>query len=76
LGNLPALDLRVAKWQVVTPSHVRPSRVPGKADTPKPRCLGSAHACPNKIKFGCAHRGMRPAWTPEDHGASRPNLTW
>ncbi|PKI45188.1 hypothetical protein CRG98_034425 [Punica granatum] len=50
-GNLSALDLRVVKWQVATPSHVRPSRVPGKVDTPKPRCLGSAHACPNKIKF-------------------------
>ncbi|PKI45545.1 hypothetical protein CRG98_034063 [Punica granatum] len=39
LGNLPALDLRVVKWQVATPSHVRPSRVPGKVDTPKPRCI-------------------------------------
>ncbi|PKI67626.1 hypothetical protein CRG98_011982 [Punica granatum] len=51
-GNLPALDLRVVKWQVATPSHVRPSRVPGKVDTPKPRLLRSAYACPDEIKFG------------------------
>ncbi|PKI72522.1 hypothetical protein CRG98_007086, partial [Punica granatum] len=53
-GNLPALDLRVVKWQVATPSHVRPSRVPGKVDTPKPRLLRRAHACPDEMKFGCA----------------------
>ncbi|PKI65232.1 hypothetical protein CRG98_014381 [Punica granatum] len=29
-GNLPVLDFQVVKWQVVTPSHVRPLRVPGK----------------------------------------------
>ncbi|PKI52294.1 hypothetical protein CRG98_027315 [Punica granatum] len=51
-GNLPALDLRVAKWQVATPSHARPSRIPGKVDTPKPRRIGFAHACPDEIKFG------------------------
>ncbi|PKI38498.1 hypothetical protein CRG98_041112 [Punica granatum] len=56
-GNLPVLDIRVAKWQVATPSHVRPLRVPEKADTPKPRCLGSVHACPDEIKFGCAQLG-------------------
>ncbi|OWM82731.1 hypothetical protein CDL15_Pgr024881 [Punica granatum] len=53
-GNLPALDPRVVKWQVATPSHVRPSRVPGKVDTPKPRLLRRAHACPDEMKFGCA----------------------
>ncbi|PKI37189.1 hypothetical protein CRG98_042420 [Punica granatum] len=51
-GNLPALDLRVVKWQVATPSHVRPSRVPGKVDTPKPRCMRRAHTCPDETKFG------------------------
>ncbi|PKI32366.1 hypothetical protein CRG98_047243, partial [Punica granatum] len=56
-GNLPALDLRVEKWQVATPSHVRPSRVPGKVDTPKPRCIGFAHAYPDETKFGCAQLG-------------------
>ncbi|OWM70406.1 hypothetical protein CDL15_Pgr008695 [Punica granatum] len=56
-GNLPARDLRVVKWQVVTPSHVRPSRIPEKVDTPKPRCIGLAHACPDEIKFGCAQLG-------------------
>ncbi|PKI77236.1 hypothetical protein CRG98_002357 [Punica granatum] len=56
-GNLPALYLRVVKWQVATSSHVRPSRVLGKVDTPKPRCIGSAHACPDEIKFGCAQLG-------------------
>ncbi|PKI73018.1 hypothetical protein CRG98_006593 [Punica granatum] len=39
---------------MATPSHVRPSRVPGKVDTPKPRLLRRAHACPDEIKFGCA----------------------
>ncbi|PKI48949.1 hypothetical protein CRG98_030647 [Punica granatum] len=57
-GNLPALDPRVIKWQVATPSHVRPSRVPGKVDTPKPRLLRRAHACPDDIKFGCAQPSL------------------
>ncbi|PKI70955.1 hypothetical protein CRG98_008688 [Punica granatum] len=56
-SNLPALDFRVIKWQVATPSHVRPSRVPGKVDTPEPRCIGFAHACPDEIKFECAQLG-------------------
>ncbi|PKI47863.1 hypothetical protein CRG98_031737 [Punica granatum] len=51
-GNLPALDLWVVKWQVATPSHVRPLRAPGKVDTPKPRLLRRAHACPDEMKFG------------------------
>ncbi|PKI69502.1 hypothetical protein CRG98_010105 [Punica granatum] len=51
-GNLSALDPRVVKWQVATPSHVRPSRVPGKVDTPKPRLLRRTHVCPDEIKFG------------------------
>ncbi|PKI56240.1 hypothetical protein CRG98_023371 [Punica granatum] len=53
-GNLPALDFQVVKWQVATPSHVRPSRVLVKVDTPKPRLLRRAHACPDEIKFGYA----------------------
>ncbi|PKI76483.1 hypothetical protein CRG98_003132 [Punica granatum] len=53
-GNLPALDLQVVKWQVATPSHVRPSRFPGKVDTPKSRCIRFAHACPDEMKFECA----------------------
>ncbi|PKI52679.1 hypothetical protein CRG98_026928 [Punica granatum] len=36
-GNLPALDLRIVKWQVATPSHVRPSRVPGKRELAQTR---------------------------------------
>ncbi|PKI33131.1 hypothetical protein CRG98_046478, partial [Punica granatum] len=56
-GNLSALDLRVVKWQVATPSHVRPSRVPGKVDTPKPHLLRRAHACPDEMKFGCPQLG-------------------
>ncbi|PKI37190.1 hypothetical protein CRG98_042421 [Punica granatum] len=56
-GNLPALDLRVLKWQVATLSHVRPSRVPGKVDTPKPHCMRRAHTCPDETKFGCAQLG-------------------
>ncbi|PKI50072.1 hypothetical protein CRG98_029541 [Punica granatum] len=39
----------------MTPSHACPSRVPGKVDTPKPRCACFAHACPDEMKFGCAH---------------------
>ncbi|PKI37272.1 hypothetical protein CRG98_042335 [Punica granatum] len=27
----------------------------GWVDIPKPRCIGIAHACPDEIKFGCAH---------------------
>ncbi|OWM76797.1 hypothetical protein CDL15_Pgr021189 [Punica granatum] len=57
-GNLPALDLRVVKWQVATPSHKCPSCVPGKVDTPKPRLLRRAHACPDEIKFGCAQQAV------------------
>ncbi|PKI67471.1 hypothetical protein CRG98_012055 [Punica granatum] len=38
---------------MATPSHVRPSRIPGKVDTPEPRCIGFAHAFPDEIKFGC-----------------------
>ncbi|PKI42266.1 hypothetical protein CRG98_037338 [Punica granatum] len=56
-GNLPALDLRVVKWQVVTPSHARPLHVSRKVDTSKPRCIGVAHACPDEMKFGCAQLG-------------------
>ncbi|PKI63385.1 hypothetical protein CRG98_016213 [Punica granatum] len=56
-SNLPALNLRVVKWQVATPSHVCPSHVPGKVDTPKPRCTGFAHTCPDELKFGCAQLG-------------------
>ncbi|OWM76819.1 hypothetical protein CDL15_Pgr017212 [Punica granatum] len=76
-GNLPALDLRVVKWQVATPSHVRPSRVPGKVDTLEPRCIGFAHACPDEIKFG-AIRVNLTGLEPNDHhshlrGAIRAN---
>ncbi|PKI38550.1 hypothetical protein CRG98_041059 [Punica granatum] len=61
-GNLPALDLRVVKWQVATPSHVRPSRVPGKVDTPKPRLLRRAHACPDEVlRTSSLMRRRRPA---------------
>ncbi|OWM74042.1 hypothetical protein CDL15_Pgr004916 [Punica granatum] len=28
------------------------SHVPWKVDTPNPRCIGFAHACPDEIKFG------------------------
>ncbi|PKI35912.1 hypothetical protein CRG98_043696 [Punica granatum] len=50
-GNLSALDLRVVKWQEATPSHVHPSRIPGKVDTPKPCLLRRVHECPDEIKF-------------------------
>ncbi|PKI51777.1 hypothetical protein CRG98_027825 [Punica granatum] len=50
-GNLPALDIQVAKWYVATFSHVRPSRVLGKVNTPKPRCISSRIACLNEIKI-------------------------
>ncbi|PKI78958.1 hypothetical protein CRG98_000599 [Punica granatum] len=56
-GNLSALDLRVVKWKVATPSHVRPSCVPGKVDTPKPRCIGAHTWAPTRLKFGCAQLG-------------------
>ncbi|PKI52241.1 hypothetical protein CRG98_027368, partial [Punica granatum] len=74
-GNLPALDLRVVKWQVATPSHVRPSRVPEKVDTPKPRLLRRAHACPDEIKFGCAqpdavNAGPEPDVGPEPNAVN------
>ncbi|PKI33295.1 hypothetical protein CRG98_046317 [Punica granatum] len=36
---------------MVTPSHVRRSRVPGKVDTPKPRCIGARTTCPDEIKI-------------------------
>ncbi|PKI64951.1 hypothetical protein CRG98_014645 [Punica granatum] len=67
-SNLPVLDLRVVKWQLVTPFHLRPSRVPRKVDTPKPRRIGFAHACPEKIKFGCAQ--LQPVPVPR---ARRPH---
>ncbi|PKI33703.1 hypothetical protein CRG98_045906 [Punica granatum] len=51
-GNLPALDLRVVKWQVATPSHVRPSRVPEKVDTLKPRCIGARMRAPTRRNSG------------------------
>ncbi|PKI56138.1 hypothetical protein CRG98_023456 [Punica granatum] len=56
-GNSPALDLRVVKWRVATPSHVRSSRVLGKVDTLKPRLRRRTHACPDETKFGCAQLG-------------------
>ncbi|PKI66604.1 hypothetical protein CRG98_013013 [Punica granatum] len=31
----------------------------GKVDTPKPRLLRRAHACPDEIKFGCAQPRVR-----------------
>ncbi|PKI70446.1 hypothetical protein CRG98_009156 [Punica granatum] len=61
-SNLPALDLRVVKWQVATPSHVRPSRIPEKVDTYKPRLLRRVHACPDEIKFGCAQQHKQEPW--------------
>ncbi|PKI36583.1 hypothetical protein CRG98_043003 [Punica granatum] len=36
---------------MATPSHMRLSRVPGKADTPKPRCMRHAHMCSDEIKI-------------------------
>ncbi|PKI60804.1 hypothetical protein CRG98_018793 [Punica granatum] len=51
-SNLPTLDLRVVKWQVMTPSHVRPSRVPGKVDIPKPHCLGTRTCAPTRRNLG------------------------
>ncbi|PKI78937.1 hypothetical protein CRG98_000671 [Punica granatum] len=33
-----------------------------KVDTPKPRCIGFVHACPDEIKFGCAQARMREAY--------------
>ncbi|PKI60686.1 hypothetical protein CRG98_018933 [Punica granatum] len=39
---------------VATPSLERPSCVPEKVDTPKPRCIGARIAHPNEMKFGCA----------------------
>ncbi|PKI49191.1 hypothetical protein CRG98_030409 [Punica granatum] len=39
LGQLTGPRPSGRKQVVATPSHVRPSRVPGKVDTPKPRCI-------------------------------------
>ncbi|PKI71950.1 hypothetical protein CRG98_007633 [Punica granatum] len=50
-GNIPVLDLRVLKWYMATPSHACPSCVPGKVDTPKPRCIGFAPAHIDEIKI-------------------------
>ncbi|PKI64640.1 hypothetical protein CRG98_014978 [Punica granatum] len=52
-GDSTALDLRVvnSKWRLLL------TCVPGKVDTPKLRCIGSAHACPDEMKFGCAQLG-------------------
>ncbi|OWM64734.1 hypothetical protein CDL15_Pgr014216 [Punica granatum] len=35
---------------------MHPSRVPVEVDTPKPRRIGFAYACPDEMKFGCAQR--------------------
>ncbi|PKI67246.1 hypothetical protein CRG98_012352 [Punica granatum] len=55
-GNLPALDLRVVKWQVTTPSHVRLSRVPGNVDTLKPRCMGARTRAPTRLNSGAHNK--------------------
>ncbi|PKI39899.1 hypothetical protein CRG98_039710, partial [Punica granatum] len=78
-GNLPALDLRVVKWQVATPSHVRPSRVPGKVDTPKPRLFvspwrkGEGREWPARESGHDSPimRGGWPGWTTSGHSTSR-----
>ncbi|PKI36368.1 hypothetical protein CRG98_043241, partial [Punica granatum] len=62
LGNLPALDLRVVKLQVATPSHVRPSRILGKVDTPKSRCIGARMRVPTRRNSG-AHSLATPLGT-------------
>ncbi|PKI78538.1 hypothetical protein CRG98_001067 [Punica granatum] len=39
------------KQVVATPSHLSSSCVPGKMDTPKPRCMGARITCPDEIKI-------------------------
>ncbi|PKI49243.1 hypothetical protein CRG98_030352 [Punica granatum] len=40
--------LSIAVDPVATPSHVHPSRVPGKVDTHKPRCIGAGMRAPTR----------------------------
>ncbi|PKI56569.1 hypothetical protein CRG98_023038 [Punica granatum] len=50
--NIAMVLLHMPVMEVVaTPSQVRPSGVPRKVDTPKPRCIRRAHACPDEMKF-------------------------
>ncbi|PKI60714.1 hypothetical protein CRG98_018892, partial [Punica granatum] len=53
-----------------------PSRVPGKVDTPKPRCIGIAHACPDEMKFYKGRLARPPARTSTEpantQGPHRP----
>ncbi|PKI78500.1 hypothetical protein CRG98_001140 [Punica granatum] len=47
---------------MATPSHVHPSRVSEKVDTPKPRSKGARIACPDEIKIrrGACHEFLLP----------------